>query len=250
MPLDLEAVQAALPGRRIRWFARVGSTMDEAARLAATGEADVVVADEQTAGRGRFGRAWHSEPEAGLYTTLILRPPLRSGDVPALTLALALATAEAIARVADLRCDLRWPNDVLLDGKKCAGILVELAGSAFLAGIGINVNHTRFPEELAHHATSLRLVSGRCHSRERLLIELVRTAESFIRMLVEGGSRPVLEMFRRASSFARGRRVRVEAHGAALEGVTDDLDPTGFLWVRTDDGTRILIRSGGVRPLE
>ena len=250
MPFDLESVQAALPGRRIRWFARVGSTMDEAARLAAGDEADVVVADEQTAGRGRFGRCWHSEPEAGLYTTLILRPPLRSGDIPALTLALALATAEAIARVADLRCDLRWPNDLLLDGKKCAGILVELVANAFLAGIGVNVNHTRFPVELTHQATSLHLVSGRCHSRERLLIELVRAAESFTRMLVEGGPRPVLEMFRRASSFARGRRVRVEAQGAALVGVTDDLDSTGFLWLRTDDGDRVLIRSGGVRPLE
>lgn len=250
MPFDLEPVQAALPGRRIRWFPSVASTMDEAARLAAAGEADVVVADEQTAGRGRFGRSWHSEPGAGLYTTLILRPPLRSGDVPAFTLALALATAEAIARTADLRCDLRWPNDLLLEGKKCAGILVELAGNAFLAGIGVNVNHTRFPDELAHHATSLRLVSGRFHSRERLLIELVRTAESFTRMLVEGGPRPVLDMFRRASSFARGRRVRVNLEGTTLEGVTDDLDPAGFLWLRTADGGRVLIRSGGVRPLE
>jgi hypothetical protein len=122
VPLDLEAVQAALPGRRIRWFARVSSTMDEAARLAATGEADVVVADEQTAGRGRFGRAWHSEPEAGLYTTLILRPAAalrrRPGPHPRPWPWLPLRPSHAWPTCA---ATLRWPNDVLLEGKKVRG---------------------------------------------------------------------------------------------------------------------------------
>ncbi len=224
--------------------------MDEAARLAAAGETGIVVADEQTAGRGRFGRSWHSEPEAGLYATFILRQPLRPEDAPVLALALALATAEAIARVADLPCDLRWPNDVLIGGRKCAGILVEAAEGAFLAGIGINVNQTRFPEELAHHATSLRLAGGRPCPRERLLVELARTVQAFTRMLVEGGPQPVIEMFRRVSSFAEGRRVRVEAPAGPLEGVTDGLDASGFLWLRTGRGERLLLRSGGVRPLE
>lgn len=250
MPLDVEAVRRALPGLHVHWFSRVSSTMDEAARLAAAGESGVVVAEEQTAGRGRFGRSWHSEPEAGLYATFILRPPLRPEDTPVLALALALATAEAIARVADLACDLRWPNDVLIAGCKCAGILVEVAAGAFLAGIGINVNHTRFPEELAGQATSLRLAGGRVCSRERLLVELARTVRAFTRMLVEAGPQPVLEMFRRASSFVEGRRVRVEAPVGPLEGVTDGLDPSGFLWLRTERGDRLLLRWGGVRPLE
>lgn len=250
MPLEVETVRRELPGLPVHWFPRVTSTMDEAARLAASGGSGVVVADEQTAGRGRFGRNWHSEPEAGLYATFILRPPLRAEDAPVLTLALALATAEAIARAAGLACDLRWPNDVLIAGRKCAGILVEAAPGAFLAGIGINVNHARFPEELAGHATSLRLAGGRTCSRERLLVELARTVQAFTRMLVEGGPQPVLEMFRRASSFAQGRRVRVEAPAGPVEGVTDGLDPAGFLWVRTERGDRLLVRSGGVRALE
>ncbi len=250
MPLDLEALRRALPGLVVHWFPRVTSTMDVAARLASAGESGVVVADEQTAGRGRLGRCWHSEAEAGLYATFILRLPLRPEDTPVLTLALALATGEAIARVADLACDLRWPNDVLLDGKKCAGILVETAEAAFLAGIGINVNHTRFPQELAAHATSLRLAGGRPCSRERLLVELARTVQAFTRMLVEGGSQPILEMFSRASSFAKGRRVRVEAQAGPVEGITEGLDTSGFLRVRTERGERLLVRSGGVRPLE
>ncbi|MGB9605477.1 MAG: biotin--[acetyl-CoA-carboxylase] ligase, partial [Bryobacteraceae bacterium] len=90
----------------------------------------------------------------------------------------------------------------------------------------------------------------RAHSRERLLVELVRAAESFTRMLVETGPQPVLAMFRRVSSFARGKRVCVVNEGGVFQGVTDDLDPRGFLWLRTDDGNRVLLRSGGVRPLE
>ncbi|MCS7315641.1 MAG: biotin--[acetyl-CoA-carboxylase] ligase [Bryobacterales bacterium] len=250
MPLDVEAVRRALPRTTVHWFLRVASTMDEAARLAAAGGDGIVVAEEQTAGRGRFGRIWHSEPEAGLYATFILRLPLPPEDAPVLALALALATGEAIARVADLACDLRWPNDVLIAGRKCAGILVEAGPGAFLAGIGINVNHAQLPEELAGQATSLRLASGRACSREHLLVELARTVQAFTRMLVEGGPQPVLEMFRRASSFAEGRRVRVETPKGPVEGVTDGLDPSGFLWLRTDLGERLLVRSGGVRPLE
>ncbi len=250
MPLDLDRVRAALPGRQIAWFAVTGSTMTEAARLAAQGSGDIVVAEEQTAGQGRFGRRWYSEREAGLYVTFVLRPALKPEDAPVLTLALGLATAEAIARATGLAADLRWPNDVLLEGKKCAGILVETAGNAFLAGIGVNVNHTSFPDELANSATSLFLVAGRRHSREDLLIELARATASFTRMLVEGGREPVLRMFERASSFARGRRVRVEIGEGALEGVTDGLDPTGFLWLRRDDGARRLVLAGGVRPVE
>jgi len=250
VPLELEQLRAALPGLRIAWFQVTASTMIEAARLAADDAADIVVAEQQTAGQGRLGRSWYSEPETGLYVTLILRPKLKPEDAPLLTLALGLATAEAIARTAGLACDLRWPNDVLLADKKCAGILVEVAGGAFLAGVGINVNHERFPDELAVGATSLYLASGRRHCRERLLIELVRAAESFTRMLVEGGREPVLRMFDRASSFARGRRVRVEVGEGLLEGVTDGLDPSGFLWLRRPDGARQLLRAGGVRPLE
>ena len=224
--------------------------MTEAARLAAEGcpSGTAVVAEEQTAGQGRFGRTWHSERGAGLYVSIVLRLPLPAERAPVLTLALGLATAEAIARATDLGCDLRWPNDVLIGDRKCAGILVHTVPGAFVAGIGINVNQTAFPPDIAASATSLRLVSGREHSREQLLEHLLRSVDSFVKMLVEGGCEPVVRMFSRASSYAAGKRVVVEQHGATLKGATAGLNPSGFLLLRRDDGATCVLTSGGVRP--
>lgn len=250
MPLDIEEVRAHLPGRQIVWLDATPSTMIEAARLAGAGcpSGTAVGAEEQTAGQGRYGRSWHSERESGLYVSVVLRLPLPAADLPVLTLALGLATAEAIARATGLGCDLRWPNDVLIDGKKCAGILAQAADGAFIAGLGINVNHASFPAELAPQAISLRMAAGHPHSRERLLGELLRAVDGFAKMLVEGGRAPVLRMFARASSYACGKRVIVEQGGAVLCGITQGLDPSGFLTLRQDDGSTSLILAGGVRP--
>jgi BirA family biotin operon repressor/biotin-[acetyl-CoA-carboxylase] ligase len=250
-PLQIDLVRGLLPGRRITWFATTGSTMQEAAALAAAGcpSGTAVVAEEQTAGQGRHGHSWHSEPGAGLYVSVVLRLVLPPDSLPALTLALGLATAEAIARVSGLCPDLRWPNDVLLGGKKAAGILVQLAEPAAIAGIGVNVNHVAFPPDIAAEATSLRIAAGRPQSREDLLIALLQSTDSFCRMLLEGGRRAVLEMFGRHSSYVRGKRVRVEQPGAVLEGVTAGLDPSGFLILRADNGSESLILAGGVRPV-
>lgn len=249
-PLNIESVRQRLPGRQIAWFHSVGSTMHEAARLAAAGcpSGTAIVADEQTAGQGRHGHAWHSEPGYGLYVSVVLRIPLPPDSLPVVTLALGLATAEAISRVSDLSPDLRWPNDVMIDEKKVAGILVQLVDSAALAGIGVNVNHARFPPEIASEATSLRLAAGCSQSREDLLIVLLPAIDSFCRMLAEGGRRPVLEMFSRHSSYVRGRRVRVDQPGGTVEGTTAGLDPSGFLILRAVDGSESLILAGGVRP--
>jgi len=248
-PLDIERVRSQLPGRRLAWFETVGSTMQEAGRMAVAGcpAGTAVVAEEQTAGQGRHGHSWHSEPGAGLYVSVVLRLSLPPDSLPALTLALGLATAEAIARVCGISTDLRWPNDVMIDGRKVAGILVQLADSVAITGIGVNVNHARFPAEIVSDATSLGLASGAAQSREDLLIALLPAIDSFAKMLVEGGPRPVLDMFTRHSSYARGRRVRVEQPGGVLEGVTAGLNPSGFLILRADDGSESLILAGGVR---
>lgn len=224
----------------IVWLDRCESTMIEAARLADAGAAhgSAVIADEQTAGQGRLGRKWHSEPHAGLYVSFVLRVE----DAGVLTLALGLAAAEAIERTAGIACDLRWPNDVLIGGKKCAGILVNAEPGACIAGIGINVNHTSFPPELARLATSLRIASGREHSREALFNAL---ADAVVRWTAQGRE-AVLQHFTRASSYVKGKRVAVEGIGI---GTTDGLDPAGFLWLRADDGTRKLVVAGGVREV-
>lgn len=243
LAFDLDRVRARYPGRAVVWLPTTGSTMAEAARLATPGS--VVAAGEQTAGQGRLGRRWHSEAGAGLYVSLVLRP---RAVMPALTLALGLAAAEAITESAGLACDLRWPNDVLIGGRKCAGILVQVHGDSLVAGIGINVHHTAFPEEIAASATSLRLAGGGRTSREELLIALVGSVDRQVGILDLQGPGAVLDRFTAASSYARGRRVTVDLDGALLHGTTDGLDPAGFLWLRADDGSRRLILSGGVRP--
>jgi BirA family transcriptional regulator, biotin operon repressor / biotin---[acetyl-CoA-carboxylase] ligase len=248
--IDVERVRSELGDHKIYWHPAVGSTMMEASRLAAGGceSGTVVGADEQTAGQGRYGRVWHSESGAGLYVSIVLRNPFPADALPVVTLALGLATSEAILKATDVSSDLRWPNDVLIQSKKCAGILTQLEGAAIIAGIGINVNHAGFPDELSGIATSLRIASGRIHSRERLLVELISNVTSFCSLLEREGREPILEMFSRASSFVYGRRVYVDQGDVMLHGTTAGLNPSGFLMLRGDDGKQNVIVAGGVRP--
>ena len=250
MPFDVASVRAQLPGREIEWFQSVSSTMTIAARLARDGCASgtIVGADGQVAGIGRHGHAWHSEACAGLYVSIVLRLPLAARDLPLVMLALGLATQEAISQTTGLAADLRWPNDVLIGGRKCAGILAQLDGDAVISGIGINVNHTQFPNEIAPLATSLYLAGRNSVSREALLIALVNSVDACCKILSEEGAAAILRMFARQSSFAQGRRVRVEQNGIEIEGVTSGLTPEGFLVVRSDDGKETTILAGGVRP--
>lgn len=248
--IDLASVRARFPGRQIVWFDSCLTTMAEAEKLACEGCASGTVAgaDEQTAGHGRHGHSWHSERGTGLYVSIVLRLGMPDENIPALSLALGLAAAEAIARATGIACDLRWPNDVLIGSQKCAGIIAEAEGAAYVAGIGINVNQSEFPDDIAGIATSLRAASGRMHSREQVLIHLLECVDSFTKMLVEGGREPVLRAFSRASSYVKGKRVVVEQRGGAITGTTDGLDPMGFLCVRQPNGERKLILAGGVRP--
>jgi BirA family biotin operon repressor/biotin-[acetyl-CoA-carboxylase] ligase len=232
-----------IPGRRVEWFESLDSTMTLAAELARQGCAHgtVVVADEQTAGIGRHGHSWHSERGTGLYASIVLRVPQ---PAPAITLALGLATRQAIVGVgaeAEIDADLRWPNDVLIGGRKCAGVLAQLEGGAVIAGIGINVSQTQFPDDL--EATSL-LLAGVMTTRENVLFGLVEAVDNYCAK----ASEEILRLFEASSSFARNRRVRVEQTGGALEGVTQGLDPSGFLIVRQDNGQDATILAGGVRP--
>ncbi|MFN7994625.1 MAG: biotin--[acetyl-CoA-carboxylase] ligase [Bryobacteraceae bacterium] len=248
--LDIGQVRRELPERSISWFETITSTMNEAATQALAGCASgtAVVAEEQTAGQGRHGHAWHSEAGAGLYVSIVLRVPLPPDSLPIVTLALGLATAEAIARTTALTPDLRWPNDIMLGEKKTAGILVQLIDSVVIAGIGINVNHAAFPVEIAEEATSLRIATGSVQSRENLLVHLLPTVDSFARMLVEAGREKIIDIFTRHSTYARGKRVRVDQSGGTVTGTTAGLNPSGFLIVRADDGAESLILAGGVRP--
>ncbi len=228
--MDIERLRREFPARRIHYYPAIDSTMRAAVGLE---PGSVVLAGRQTAGQGRHGRGWHSEPGSGIYCSIVLKP------MPVLTLALGLATADAIARSTGMVCDLRWPNDVMLAGKKVAGILVQNA----IAGIGINVNHTSFPPELASEATSLRLHTGAPVSLTDVILALLLAVDRFVEMDKDA----ILRLFTGASTYATGRRVTVAQHDGVIEGTTAGLDPAGFLIVRQDDGTDTLIVAGGVR---
>src|SRR5581483_5541737 len=155
MPLAIEQIRSLRPQNEIHYFQKIGSTMTEAARLAALGvsHGTVVLSEEQTAGLGRLGRSWDSQPELGIYCSIVLRLDLSPANLPIASLLLGLATAEAIQNATQLACDLRWPNDVLIRYRKTAGILTHLVENAIVAGIGINVNHTALPPGLRTPAT-------------------------------------------------------------------------------------------------
>jgi BirA family transcriptional regulator, biotin operon repressor / biotin---[acetyl-CoA-carboxylase] ligase len=233
-PIDLERLRRVLAGREVESYLVVDSTMRVAAGRPV---GSVILAEEQTAGQGRHGHSWHSEPGTGIYLSTVLPP------APLLTMALGLATADAIASATSIACDLRWPNDVLVGGKKAAGILVQLSDGVAIGGIGINVNHTAFPAELGGIATSLRIAAGRPYSREEILVALIPAIDSFAGLPEED----ILRLFAQASSYACGRRVVIEQPEGIVRGVTAGLTNAGYLRVRQDDGTDTLIVAGGVR---
>jgi BirA family transcriptional regulator, biotin operon repressor / biotin---[acetyl-CoA-carboxylase] ligase len=224
--------------------------MKDAAALAARGEphGTVVAAERQTAGIGRHGHSWHSEADGGLYLSIILRLPLAADALPVLTMALGLAAQRAVDDIAGVACDLRWPNDLLLNEKKLAGILVQAPdASVQIAGIGVNVNQTGFPSELQSIATSLRLETGREFSGEALLDRLVAESLRYAEVLEHRGKRPILEQFEARSSYVRGKLVEVDVVDRIITGITAGLDEGGFLRVRTAEGIETIV-TGGVRP--
>ncbi len=264
---DLAAVNAGIVetvfAGRVLHFASVGSTNSLALEAAQDGSSTGVwVADEQTAGRGRGGHGWHSAAGDGLYVSVLVAPALPMTMALWLSLATGLAAQAAIAEVMGMVADIRWPNDLLLHGRKCGGILVETAvapahddeGAALryaVIGIGINVNYAAFPAEIDAIATSLRWECGEEISRESLLSALLRALDKEIQLLVqehrgEIARAGLLERFAQASSWVRGKRVRVD-EGGGYTGVTAGLDARGFLVVNGDDGVLHSVISGGVR---
>ena len=242
-------------GQEIHHYYRIGSTNSQAMESASAGapEGSVFVAEEQTAGRGRGAHQWDSAPSAGIYCSVVLRPALPPAEVLILSLAAGLAVHAAVHQI-DSRVlpDLKWPNDLLIEGKKFCGILTEMNAEAtrvryLVVGIGINVNQVRFRDDLQQAATSLRLATGAAWSRVELCAALLKSLDREYRDLLQNpdahGS--ILKRFQERSSSARGRPVRVEENGG-FDGVTEGLDPRGFLQVRTSQGVRT-VRSGTVR---
>ena len=241
--------------KEIHHYYKIGSTNVTAMEAAAAGasEGSVFLAEEQTAGRGRGANRWHSARSTGIYCSVVLRPNLPPSEALALPLAVGLAVHSAVREIEPpLHPDLKWPNDVLLEGKKFCGILTEMNAEAtrvrhIVVGIGINVNQAKFPEDLNEVATSLRLASGRDWSRVELAAALLKSLDREYRDLLSkpDSHESVLRRFAECSSYVRGREVRIEENGG-FEGVTEGLDARGFLQVRTTHGMRTVL-SGTVR---
>lgn len=272
-PIDAEALAAALRGgvvgRRVVVVASAGSTNDLAWAELGKGEPEgvCVIADAQTAGRGRFGRSWYSPPGVGLWMSVGLAPTVAPDRAPYLVPLGALAVCDGVAdlvRAGDLRagvaCGIRWPNDVMLAGRKLAGVIVEsrdldgLGGTGkrgFVVGVGVNANQEEadFPPELAGTATSLRRAFGAPVSRVRLAAAILQALDRHYQAFREARFEAIASAWRARSAIV-GRRVRVTAAGAAHTGRVLDLDPCDGIVVLLDLGVQRWFRTEHVERLE
>ncbi len=260
---DLAALDAELAGTiyagKLHFAPVTGSTNSDAMAAARNGapEGSVFFADEQRAGRGRGDHGWHSAAGEGLYVSVVLRPGLGPEYLPLVPLAAGLAAADAIRESTGLDVDLRWPNDLLIGGRKTGGILVEGQSDAsavayVVVGIGINVHQREFPGGLATPATSLDVelghVFGQQTSRQGLLVLLLKSLEREARGLLDRAGRTrIPARVEAASSWVRGRHV--EVHGPQeYTGMTEGLDEHGFLLLRTGGGL-VQVQTGGIREM-
>jgi BirA family biotin operon repressor/biotin-[acetyl-CoA-carboxylase] ligase len=274
-PLNLAEVNAAIAETEFHgWlmnFPTVPSTNDLALKAAQAGSRHGVwIADEQIAGRGRGAHRWHSPAGAGLYMTALISPPIPMQSALGLSLRVALAVQSAIASTFGFQIreqvDIRWPNDLVLNGKKCGGILIDTASNPAspplpamlryaIVGIGINLNHTVFPSELEDIATSIRRElpdPSQALRRESLTAAILVALDEEIRLLIRGwrgiNNRRDRDMTQ-YSTWIRGKRVRVEARDGvpSYTGTTAGLNSQGFLLVDGDDGQLHTVLSGGLR---
>src|ERR1043166_3999321 len=246
-------LKGSLFGKRIYHFFRTDSTNRVGMELGQQGEPEgaVVLAEEQSAGRGRAGRSWHSERGTGIYATVLLRPRISPMQAPLLTMMAGLSAHAAIQTRTRLASGLKWPNGLMLNGKKLGGILTEMYADTTLVrfvivGIGINVNQEKFPGELCTIATSLRVETGKNESRLELLARLLREFESDYNRFLREGASSITARFTKASSYAVGKRVRVANGAESFTGVTAGLAPEGLLQVERGDGRGVTVIAGGV----
>src|SRR5689334_12458692 len=237
---------------RVLRYESLPSTNTEVARLAAVGaeEGLAVVADEQTAGRGRLQRAWSSPKGAGLYFSILLRPKLEPERWPLITFVAALATGDALFEASNVQTDIKWPNDLLANERKICGILAEAietpTGRAVVVGIGINLTNDAFPADLINVATSVVNESGRAAEREAILAALLQALARWYALLQEpDGAVKIAAAWSSRSSWATDKLVQVTNGAETLHGYTRGIENDGALRLETAQGIQ-LIRAGDV----
>ena len=232
------------------------STNTEAARLAALGaeEGLTVVADEQTAGRGRLQRTWISPKGAGLYFSIFLRPKIAQKHWPLITFVAALSVSDALWETCALQTDIKWPNDLLAGERKICGILGEVtetdAGRGIVLGIGINLEKGAFPEELASSAISVAEATGRRADREEILAALIEALSRWYALLHDGnGPEQIITAWTSRSSYAEGKLVKVVNGGETIVGLTRGIDADGALRLESTTGVLTVVRAGELTSL-
>lgn len=241
---------------RVLHYESLPSTNTEAARLAIEGASEglSVVADEQTAGRGRMARSWKSPKGAGLYFTILLRPKIPQDQWPLLTFVAALAVGDALRKEYLLETDIKWPNDLLAGERKLCGILAEAVetrdGRAVVMGIGVNLTPLAVPEDLREVATSVSEAAGHQPDRDSFLPVLLTWIEYWYSVLqTDGGVENLLAAWTERSSYAFGKAVRVRDGERTLEGVTRGLDSRGGLILEKQTGETVTLMAGDVISL-
>lgn len=233
----------------------LGSTNTEAANQARLGAAEglCVIADQQTAGRGRHGREWISAEGSGLYFSIVLRPKIEMRFLPLITLMTGVAVHDTLNEFG-LKPDIKWVNDILIGDDKISGILAETVdtstGVAVIVGIGVNLTSSSFPEEIAETATSIEMETGNSVTADELAERLTHYLSYFYDILNdENGAGEIVHQWKQRSTYFSGKRVRVTLEHSAFEGTTDGLEENGALRVKTSNGSVTIVQAGDVERL-
>ncbi|UCC78806.1 MAG: biotin--[acetyl-CoA-carboxylase] ligase [Candidatus Zixiibacteriota bacterium] len=250
-PVILIGLRSGYMGRRIFAYKSIGSTNDTAKRLAESDspEGTLVIAEKQTKGRGRLGRSWHSPQNKGLYFSLVLRPQIPVEKMPALSLVAALSVCRVIESMTDLKPQIKWPNDCLIDGKKVAGILIDISAelgrvSYAILGVGLNINTAQkdFSSGLRKSATSLAIQTGKMFSRVDCLRPFLHEFEKSYRNFYRYGLEFIAsEIIKRSSVI--GREINFKLSGKKYTAMALGYDENGGLMVKSKSGVKVL--SGG-----
>ena len=253
-----EKLTGKLIGHKLYYYQETGSTNDEAYRLGVAGasEGTVVVADRQTKGKGRMSRIWHSPAGSNIYTSVILRPNLKPAAAPQISLVAGVAVAETLDYYCPGRVQLKWPNDVLINGKKVCGILAQMKTGAkgvdfVIVGIGINVNirQNQFPADIREIATSLNAETGQEISREDLIISLYENFAKWYKKLLQDGFAAVKEKWLGLAPMI-GQNIQVMFLDEKVSGKVLDLDEDGSLIILTAKKERLKISAGDATILK
>jgi BirA family biotin operon repressor/biotin-[acetyl-CoA-carboxylase] ligase len=239
-------------GRRIISFKSIKSTMDYAKSLAERDEPEgtVVIADYQSKGRGRFGRVWMSEPGKNILMSIIIRPSIPLEKFGLISFLSAVSVAEAIEKIADVKVNTKWPNDLLINGRKVSGILMEASitadkGDFVILGIGVNVNQEEFPKEIKNYATSLLIETGKYYDRVVLLQEILRSLESnYLKVNQTYDFTEIMKKWKEKCSML-GKEITLIHAGKTINGTAVDVDSKGFLKLKVGEST-ISLSSGEV----